>query len=42
VYQQDDWEVARELITRGEELGSGSFGVCYRGIYNHGEKVGYY
>jgi hypothetical protein len=36
----DDWEVSRDLIEKGEELGSGSFGICHRGIYHHPDKVG--
>lgn len=39
VYNVDDWEVSRDLIEKGEELGSGSFGICHRGIYHHPEKV---
>lgn len=35
----DGWEVARDLIEKGIELGSGSFGVCHRGVYKHPEKV---
>ena len=40
VYQIDEWEVPRDLIIKGEELGSGSFGVCHKGIYNYPDKVG--
>jgi hypothetical protein len=40
VYNVDDWEVSRDLIEKGEELGSGSFGICHRGIYHHPDKVG--
>ena len=39
VYQVDQWEVPRDLIEKGEELGSGSFGVCHRGVYTHPEQV---
>ena len=35
----DDWEVSRDLIVKGEQIGSGSFGVCHKGIYNDPEKV---
>ena len=35
----DGWEVSRDLIEKGEELGSGSFGVCHRGVYKHQDKV---
>jgi len=35
VYEVDDWEVKREHIQMGEELGKGSFGLVYRGIFNH-------
>lgn len=38
VYNVDDWEVSRDLIEKGELLGSGSFGICHRGIYHHPEK----
>ena len=40
MYVVDDWEVARELINKDEEpLGKGSFGLLYRGVYCHPEKV---
>lgn len=42
VYQMDEWEVPRDLIIKGEELGSGSFGVCHKGIYNYPDKVGFF
>ena len=35
----DDWEVKREDIDMMEELGKGSFGMVYRGLYKHPEKV---
>ena len=36
----DDWEVAREHITKDEEpLGKGSFGLVFRGVYSHPVKV---
>ena len=36
----DDWEVAREQITKDEEpLGKGSFGLVFRGVYSHPVKV---
>ena len=31
----DDWEVKREDVTVMEELGKGSFGMVYRGLYQH-------
>jgi len=37
-YTMDGWEVSRDLIEKGEELGSGSFGVCHRGVYKHQDK----
>ena len=39
VYEVDDWEVKREHIQMGEELGKGSFGLVYRGIFNHPTNV---
>jgi len=35
VYVVDDWEVKREHIKMLEELGKGSFGLVYRGLFNH-------
>ena len=35
----DDWEVKREHIKMLEELGKGSFGLVYRGIFSHATKV---
>ena len=40
VYVVDNWEVAREHIEKDEEpLGKGSFGLVFRGVYNHPTKV---
>ena len=39
VYVVDDWEVKREHIKMLEELGKGSFGLVYRGIFSHATKV---
>ena len=39
VYTVDDWEVSRNDIRMMEELGKGSFGLVYRGLYTHPEKV---
>ena len=42
VYVVDNWEVAREHIEKDEEpLGKGSFGLVFRGVYNHPTKVSY-
>ena len=30
-----DFEIHRDLIEKGEKLGSGSFGTVYSGIFNH-------
>jgi len=38
VYVVDDWEVKREHIKMLEELGKGSFGLVYRGIFSHATK----
>ena len=36
----DDWEVAREHITKDETpLGKGTFGLVFRGVYSHPTKV---
>lgn len=35
VYVVDDWEVERKHIQKLEELGKGSFGLVYRGLFNH-------
>lgn len=32
VYEEDEWEVAREKINILRELGQGSFGMVYEGI----------
>lgn len=32
VYEEDEWEVAREKITILRELGQGTFGMVYEGI----------
>jgi len=32
VYVQDEWEVPREKVKVGVELGQGSFGMVYEGI----------
>ena len=39
IYVVDDWEVKREDTKLLEELGKGSFGMVYRGIYTHPDKV---
>ena len=39
IYIVDDWEVKRENIKIMEELGKGSFGMVYRGIYSHPDHV---
>ena len=31
-------EIARDLIERGRELGTGSFGTVYQGVYKHATK----
>jgi predicted Ser/Thr protein kinase len=33
-----DWEVPRELVDLAEELGSGAFGLVYKGLYKHPEQ----
>jgi len=38
VYVVDDWEVKREHIQMLEELGKGSFGLVYRGLFTHPTK----
>ena len=39
IYVVDDWEVKREDTKLLEELGKGSFGMVYRGIYTHPDTV---
>ena len=39
VYVVDDWEVKREHIKMLEELGKGSFGLVYRGLFSHPTNV---
>ena len=39
VYDVDDWEVKREHIKMLEELGKGSFGLVYRGLFSHPTNV---
>ncbi|KAG8185562.1 hypothetical protein JTE90_017566 [Oedothorax gibbosus] len=38
VYEPDEWEVAREKIVLGQELGQGSFGMVYKGEFETEEK----
>ncbi|KAI6176445.1 Receptor protein-tyrosine kinase [Aphelenchoides bicaudatus] len=35
VYKKDEWELPREKISIGKEIGSGTFGKVYRGIGNN-------
>ena len=39
VYIVDEWEVKRETVKIMEELGKGSFGMVYRGLYTHPDKA---
>jgi hypothetical protein len=39
VYVVDDWEVERKHIQKLEELGKGSFGLVYRGLFSHPTNV---
>ena len=39
VYREDEWEVSRENITMMEELGKGSFGMVYRGLWKDPKNV---
>ena len=32
-------EVEREMVTLGEKIGEGTFGLVYKGMFNHPEKV---
>ncbi len=35
MYQNEEWEVDRQLVEVGEEVGRGAFGKVCRGIYHH-------
>ena len=39
VYVVDDWEVEREDVDIGAELGKGSFGMVYKGTFKDPKKV---
>ena len=39
MYVVDDWEVEREDCDIGAELGKGSFGMVYKGIFKDPKKV---
>lgn len=36
---QQAWEIARQRVTRGEQIGEGAFGVVYSGLLTEGENV---
>ena len=39
MYVVDDWEVEREDVDIGTELGKGSFGMVYKGTFKDPKKV---
>ena len=39
VYEVDDWEVDRDDVIINQELGKGSFGMVYKGVYKDPKKV---
>ena len=39
VYEVDDWEVERDDLIMNQELGKGSFGMVYKGVYKDPKKV---
>ena len=39
MYVVDDWEVEREDVDIGAELGKGSFGMVYKGTFKDPKKV---
>ena len=42
MYVVDDWEVEREDVEMGAELGKGSFGMVYKGTFKDPKKVRIY
>lgn len=40
VYEVDDWEVDRDDVIINQELGKGSFGMVYKGVYKDPKKGG--